>query len=289
MGPQPALNAKLPWLANTATQTYYNNVCNENYAPQQCTYTNTGWVSQTCYNDTVPYDCSYESQSQSCTGGQDLGTQTCGVQWWNYNWSGCVSTTPNGGDLTDTLTSANPVWGVLNYTCASPMQRLTTNYNSLVSQINALTAYDDTYIAEGLIWGWRVLSPNAPFADGAAYNSGTKKILILMTDGFNTNEPDPNLEYPWNSWAAYGPGQYANDWANDGTADNNTKTVCQNIVNAGITVYTIAFQVNNPNIQSILLNCATTPTNYYNATDIVSLSGAFKSIGGSLTQAHLTQ
>ena len=58
---------------------------------------------------------------------------------------------------------------------------------------------------------------------------------------------------------------------------------------SGITVFTIAFEVNNPNIQSILENCATTPQNYYNATDIVSLSGAFQSIAGNLTQAHLTQ
>ena len=278
-----ALNP-LPWLTNTNSNTTYANVCNENHGPYVCV--NTNWVTQTCYNDTIPYDCSY--QGQSCNS-QDLGTKTCGQQWWSYSWNGCVATTPNGGDMTDTVTSSNPVWGVLNYTCASPMQRLTTDYHSLISQINSLQAYDDTYIAEGLVWGWRALSPNAPFADGAPYNSGTKKILILMTDGFNTNEPDPNLEYPWDSWAHYGPGQYANDWANDGTADANTKQVCQNIVNSGITVYTIAFQVNNSNVQTILKNCATTPENYYDATDIVSLSGAFQSIGASLTQAHLTQ
>lgn len=274
----------LPWLTNTASNTTYNQACWENYGPTTCT--NTGWVSQTCYNDGVPYDCSYQSQSCSAP---DLRTQTCSQEWWGYGWGGCVATTPNNGDLTDTITSSNPVWGVLNYNCASPMQRLTTNMSSLISQINSLTANDDTYIPEGLIWGWRTLSPNAPFADGAAYNSGTKKILILMTDGYNTQQPNPSLQYPWSSWAQYGPGGYYNNEGNDGTADNTLKTTCANVVKAGITVFTIAFEVNNPNIQSILMNCATTPTNYYNATDIVSLSGAFQSIAGSLTQAHLTQ
>ena len=274
----------LPWLTKTASNKTYANVCNENYGPTTCK--NTGWVTQTCYNDGVPYDCSYEAQSCSAP---DLHTQSCGQQWWGYSWSGCVSTTPNSGDLTDTISSSNPVWGVLNYNCASPLARLTTNMSSLVTQINSLTATDDTYIPEGLVWAWRVLSPNAPFADGATYSSGTKKILILMTDGFNTEQPNPNLQYPWSSYAHYGPGEYYNNKSNSGTADTTLKTTCANVVKSGITVFTIAFEVNNPNIQSILENCATTPQNYYNATDIVSLSGAFQSIAGNLTQAHLTQ
>ena len=286
----PALNQfgsapnALPWLTNTATNTTYNQACWENYGTWTCT--NAGWVSQTCYNDGVPYDCSYQSQSCSAP---DLHTQSCSQDWWGYGWGGCVATTPGNGDLTDTLTSSNPAWGVLNYNCASPMQRLTTDVSGLIAQINSLTANDDTYIPEGLIWGWRTLSPNAPFGDGAAYNSGTKKILILMTDGYNTQQPNPNLQYPWSSWAQYGPGGYYNNQGNDGTADATLRTTCANVVNSGITVFTIAFEVNNPNIQSILMNCATTPTHYYNATDIVSLSGAFQSIAGSLTQAHLTQ
>lgn len=274
----------LPWLTGTENNTTHAQVCSENYGPQTCV--KTGYVTQTCYNDGVPYNCSYEAQS--CTS-PDLHTQTCSQEWWNWKWSGCVSTVPNGGDLTDTITSSNPVWGVLNVNCASPMQRLTTNENSLIAQINALTPYDDTYIAEGLVWGWRALSPNAPFKDGGAYGSGVKKILILMTDGYNTNQPNPTLQYPWSNYAHYGPGEYYNNESNDGTADTTTKQVCANIVAKGITVYTIAFQVNDPTIQTILMNCATTPTNYYNATDIVSLSGAFQSIAGNLTQAHMVQ
>ncbi|MCX7324932.1 MAG: hypothetical protein NTZ14_10975 [Hyphomicrobiales bacterium] len=39
---------------------------------------------------------------------------------------------------------------------------------------------------EGIMWGWRKLSPRARFADGAAYGTdGNKKILVIMTDGEN--------------------------------------------------------------------------------------------------------
>ncbi len=37
------------------------------------------------------------------------------------------------------------------------------------------------------MWGWRTISPNAPFADGVAYNtSNNTKVIVLMTDGQNT-------------------------------------------------------------------------------------------------------
>ena len=135
-----------------------------------------------------------------------------------------------------------------------------------------------------------MLSPNAPFADAAPYNSSTKKILILMTDGYNTNQPDPNIEYSQGaSSAIYGPGEYYNDEPNDGTADATTAQVCQNIQAAGISVYTIAFEVTNSTIKNILSNCASAPANYYDASDIVGLQNAFQNISQQLASARLTQ
>jgi hypothetical protein len=43
--------------------------------------------------------------------------------------------------------------------------------------------------AEGLAWGWRVLSPSAPFTEGRPYNDPSdpvRKVIVLMTDGENT-------------------------------------------------------------------------------------------------------
>ena len=35
-----------------------------------------------------------------------------------------------------------------------------------------------------MVWGWRALSPNAPFADGKPYNSPNwVKAIVLETDG----------------------------------------------------------------------------------------------------------
>ena len=114
----------LPWLTATQDNRTYATVVNNSYGPETCTPA--AWVPATCYNDGLPYDCSYEQYSCNQPA---IVSSTPDTEWWGYNWSGCVSTTPNGGDLTDTMTSANPVWGVYNYTCANPMQRLTTDFD----------------------------------------------------------------------------------------------------------------------------------------------------------------
>ena len=277
----------LPWLTNTNTNKTYASVTTENYTPSTCVPDY--WVTETCYNDTIPYDCSHEQYT--CTRGHYISTTTS-LESFNYSWSGCVSTIPNGGDLTDTISSSNPVWGIENYACASSLQRLTNNKTSLINQINALTAYDDTYIGEGLIWGWRVLSPNSPFSDGGPYHSTTRKILILMTDGVNTNEPNPTLLYPQGAASPkFGPGYYANNSSNsvDGQGDANTRQVCANIQNAGIIVYTVAFEVTNPTIKSILQRCATSPSAFFDAGNINDLQTAFQAIGNSISAVHLTQ
>ncbi len=51
-----------------------------------------------------------------------------------------------------------------------------------------------TYIPGGLIWGARLLSPEAPFTEGAdaaeTVARGLRKVIVLMTDGINTCSPD---------------------------------------------------------------------------------------------------
>jgi hypothetical protein len=49
-----------------------------------------------------------------------------------------------------------------------------------------MVAAGNTNLLEGFMWGWRTLSPNGPFKDGAGYDAkDNTKIIILMTDGMN--------------------------------------------------------------------------------------------------------
>jgi von Willebrand factor type A domain len=176
-------------------------------------------------------------------------------------------------DVSDTpvADASNPVPGVMNAWCPGQIQRLTNVASDVQSQISAMTAGGETYIASGLIWGWRVLSPHAPFADGAAYNTATKKIMVLMTDGANTHSPN----YP------------DHEGTDVPTGNSLTAQVCTNIKAAGIDLYVIAFTVTDQTALSMLQACATGPVYFYNTNTIADLTSAFQTIGTSLTQVRL--
>ena len=49
-----------------------------------------------------------------------------------------------------------------------------------------MQARGNTVIPQGLSWGWRAISPSAPFVEGAPYgDQDTIKAIILLTDGAN--------------------------------------------------------------------------------------------------------
>jgi len=74
-----------------------------------------------------------------------------------------------------------------NYNCnAKPLLRLTADATALHASVNAMAANGNTNLLQGLMWGWRTISPNAPFADAKAYKTtDNEKIIILLTDGMN--------------------------------------------------------------------------------------------------------
>ena len=90
----------------------------------------------------------------------------------------------------------NPVPAMIDRWCTSDLVRLSADPAPVKAAISGLTASGETYIAPGLLWGWRVLSESdaGPFGDGRPVST-TKKRLILMTDGVATagNTDIPSL------------------------------------------------------------------------------------------------
>ena len=190
-----------------------------------------------------------------------------------YTWSGTVGSRNYPLDLQADVSPANRVPAVWNVPSPASLVRLTNNAATVKAQIAALTASDETYIAPGVLWAWRTLSPNLPFSDGAAYGAGTKKIMILMTDGANTHSPN----YP------------DHEATNVADANDITKKTCLNAKALGIVIYTIAFQVSDATIKGILQNCASAPVNYYDATSNAAMLAAFKEIANNLTQLRVSK
>jgi Flp pilus assembly protein TadG len=257
------------WLTSTAAQTGTGANWTCSTQPTYSTVLTAATCSGTSDGMPYSYDCSYYAQTSP---GVCSSTPTT----YSIPWYGCVGSRNAPLDdaaNSDAANSINPVPALIGYGCSSPIQRLTTDSASLKAQINALAANDETYIAPGLLWGWRILSPNPPFADGAAYSITTNKSIVLMTDGANTH----SAAYP--------------DHSGSNVADANkiTADTCKYIQQAGIKIYAIAFQVTDTTIKGILQNCASSVSYYYDATTISALQAAFTSIGSQMTALRLTK
>ena len=173
------------------------------------------------------------------------------------------------------------------------LQRLTTNTTTVNNQINNMTASGDTEIPLGLMWGWHVLSPNAPFADGQAYGTpNLLKIIVLVTDGANTYNSSSNINLSHYTALGYAAQQRITSNTDAGSVqsalDSRLSTLCNNmkVQNADgswrINIYTVPLEVTDPNIKSLLQGCVTDPANYLDTTSSSQLAATFANIAGSI-------
>lgn len=183
-----------------------------------------------------------------------------------------------------------------NFGCvSSPIVPLTTNFSALRTQINNLTASGETNIPLGLAWGWNTISPNGPFstARGVAYGDpDTTKVIVLMTDGENTNF-DLGNNFNNSMYSSVGFLRQGRLGITDGTQDQRTaqmnsrlSTLCTNLRNQGVVVYTVRVEVSAGD-SSVLRSCATEPAYYYDVQNAANLADAFRSIAGSITRLRI--
>ena len=164
------------------------------------------------------------------------------------------------------------------------------------SKLNAMVAAGDTEIPLGMMSGWHVLSPNAPFADGSAYGTAnTVKIVVLVTDGQNTygtgmngtdNSEYTALGYVWqNRWTSS-----ANPYPDPPSyLDDRLAKVCTNMKNAGMIIYTVPVEVTDTGIKSLLQTCASSADKYIDVASSSQLQAAFSNIAGSISALRLAQ
>lgn len=78
-----------------------------------------------------------------------------------------------------------------NYNCIRhSIVPLTSDATEIESAVDTLESHPNmgTILAPGISWGHRVLSPEAPFSEGASFSAKTRKIMIVITDGEQTTE-----------------------------------------------------------------------------------------------------
>jgi Flp pilus assembly protein TadG len=198
------------------------------------------------------------------------------------DWTGCTQDRKYPYNITDdtpTTTVDDSKWGqkiakvhasdgcgayVPNHLTVLP---LTSDFAAVNSQLDAMVPYAWTHIALGAEFGFHLLSPNAPFSDGASYSdTKTKKFMVLLTDGMQT-EP------------AFGSSSRT---VADG--ESNLSSICTNAKAKGITIITIAYNIDDSDTVSRLRNCTTDPdTNFFDIGSDNNVASAFDAIKKQIT------
>ncbi len=220
--------------------------------------------------------------------------QTSSSQWW-----GCILERPSPQDTQDQKTGTAWKWDMYRYNTSGAKSwsvrgdsaavntscnknyilPLTSVKSTVLNRISKFTADGNTLSNVGMVWGYRLLSPEAPFREGVAWGTPEwRKVAILMTDGDNNNGEIYN---------AYGP--YNTLKVTDSMLDSKLAQTCTNMKNDGITVYTVTFTSGiNQATKDFFKNCASSPDKWYDAPSQDDLTDAFEQIARELSNIHLS-
>jgi Flp pilus assembly protein TadG len=178
---------------------------------------------------------------------------------WN-EWEGCIEDRDQDYD-----TNANPFNAsiastyyraqICYHTPLATMLPLTADINAARAKVQSIVPSGYTNITIGVQWGMEALSPSEPFAAPTGWDDkNVKKIMILMTDGYNT----------------------ANRFNNEvAKIDPRTRLACENAKALGIKLYVIKFIDGDSNL---LKECATSADTYFDISQVSKIEEVFNTI-----------
>ncbi|MDF1599835.1 pilus assembly protein TadG-related protein [Mesorhizobium sp. YIM 152430] len=190
-----------------------------------------------------------------------------------------------------------------NRACPTPIVPLTKDMAKVRAGIDAMQFWNGsgTNISEGLAWGWRVLSPEAPYTQAAPFGSDSvSKFMVLMTDGTNVSFGASNTinKSDYGSYGFLGT-KGANNAASriDGKTSQGeaekvlntwTGNMCAQMKSQGVEVFTVLYNVTNAAVKTLFETCASRKENFHMASNTTALEKAFSDIGRSVAALHLT-
>ncbi len=184
-----------------------------------------------------------------------------------------------------------------NQYCPEELLPLTNSRSEIEDKVDSLVAHGFTNTAIGTMWGWRTLSPGAPFTEGVSYDDGQwQKAIVIMTDG--TNSIASTDTHRGSIATVYGfaeeerMGEGINDVGDmQDEMDAKMLRICQRMKDEGILVYTIMFGLNNDGVEDLFQACSTEPDApyFHNASDGDDLSEAFSEVASDLVQLHVSK
>lgn len=145
---------------------------------------------------------------------------------------------------------------------------LTDDFSALSEALASMEPMGLTNISLAAEMGWQLLSPNRPFETARDYSDDkVQKILILLTDGKQTV-------------SAMGP---SGDVSRE-AADETTAELCANAKDAGLRIFSVAYDVTDPEVHDLLLGCATSNGSYFDAS-VSEISAVFDEIYSQIAES----
>jgi Flp pilus assembly protein TadG len=188
-------------------------------------------------------------------------------------WTGCVMDRDQNYDTMNTAPGAGALFPAEQYgKCPVALMPLSTDWAALNAKIDEMTPVGTTNQTIGLAWGWQSLTAGTPLSAPAFDpNYEYKKVIILLTDGLNTQ----------NRWSS-----------SQSSVDARTEKACANfkaeanppkVTNE---IYTVLVMAGN---STLLQDCASDPSKYFNLTSADQIVTTFDTIGTALSKLRLAK
>ncbi len=196
----------------------------------------------------------------------------------------------------NTIAQKPPLTNGPNRACATPIEPLTEDFDKLRTSIKAMTYWNGsgTNVSEGLAWGRRVLSPDEPFTEGAAFGSElVAKSVVVFTDGTNEVFGATNAVINKSDYGAYSfldQGRMTTTVKSQAVTKVNewTQTMCTELKNQGVEIFTVLLGADTAANRTLYSRCASKPENYFATSDVSELRPIFQKIGGAIARLHFT-
>lgn len=199
------------------------------------------------------------------------------------SWFGVIGSRRNFEARIDSPTNPKYPWS--SDTATSSILELSAVKKTVTDRIRTLATNGETYIPNGILWAWNMLTPEEPLTLARSKSEmealGGRKVIVLMTDGMNTRYPTYST-----SGTPGGYGAITAD-AQRNAVNATTTQLCTGAKNDSIIIYTVAFGVSDPTTKAILQGCASDQSYYFDVSDAPALNAAFQEIGKSMQRLRI--
>lgn len=247
------------------------------------------WIGTNCTKTNVP--CVKDGVASQCPQISCAGQEKVCESNKVTSWIGCV--TFRHGHLTSLSTSSVSPYPGVHGACTERLHDLSKDMNLVLKNFNSLGGGGETYMPSGLLWSWNLLESQEPFTTAMSAKemaeTGGRKALVLISDGANTlfvkdgvPTAQPAYEIVNGNWALVNP-------AGKKAADAETLTLCTNIKNDGIMLFTVALDIDDESAVALLRECASGSDKAFSVYTVSELDNAFGRIGQQLQSVRIVE